>query len=57
MKAEVFVYGWVSTQVAQNFAAWAAAKDEGTLAQAEEFRLATAEYHPYEDWFCIALEA
>lgn len=52
-----FVFGWVSTQIAQNFAAWASEKGEGTLAQAQKFRLATAEYHPYEDWFCIALEA
>ena len=54
---DVLVFGWVSTQVAQNFAAWATEKGEGTLAKAEEFRLATAEYHPYEDWFCIATEA
>jgi len=53
----LFIFGWVSTQVAQNFAAWATAKDEGTLAQAEQFHLATVEDHPYEDWFCVATEA
>lgn len=53
MKAEVFVYGWVSTQVAQNFAAWAAAKDEGTLAQAQKFYEETYEEHLHEDFFCL----
>ncbi len=54
---EVFVYGWVSPQVAQNFAAWATEKGYGSLKKAEKFRAATAEDHPYEDWFCVPFEA
>ncbi len=54
---ENFVFGWVSSIVAQNFVAWATEKGEGTLQEAEQFRLATTKSHPNEDWFCIFLEA
>lgn len=56
-EAEVFIFGWVSTQVAQNFAAWATEKEIGSIKRAEKFFASTAENHPHEDWFCIPLEA
>ena len=48
-----FIFGWVSPQVTCNFAAWAIAKEEGTIEQAEQFRLDTIEDYPNDDWFCI----
>lgn len=54
---QLFVFGWVSTQVAQNFAAWAAVKEYGTEAEAEQFYTETVEEHPHEDFFCIPFEA
>ena len=47
----LFVFGWVSTQVAQNFAAWATAKDHGTEAEAQKFYEETYEEHLHEDFF------
>jgi hypothetical protein len=54
---QIYVFGWVSTQVAQNFAAWAAVKEYGTEAEAEQFYTETVEEHPHEDFFCLPFEA